>query len=186
MEEVASPLHTNDMKPPWETLVSVLLGTSAPWILLTPPRTFSQSPFSSPSFISSWLFLLHSSHCQCLNEKRTPLLVSHRAVLPYSLCITSWPITLRVHLSTQSLIKVLGIFSCDFWPSICLLWRNVYLALVSICWLSCLLFWYWVAWAVCVYSRLIPCQLPHLQIFFPILWVMLLFYLWFPLPCKSF
>ena len=133
MEEVASPLHTNDMKPPWETLVSVLLGTSAPWTLLTPPCIFSQSPFSSPSFISPWLFLLHPSLCQCLNEKRT-LLVSHRAVLPCSLGITSWPITLRVHLSTQSLIKVLGIFSCDFWPSICLLWRNVYLALVSICW----------------------------------------------------
>ena len=27
-----------------------------------------------------------------------------------------------------------SIFSCAFWPSVCLLWRNVYLSLPSIFW----------------------------------------------------
>ena len=47
---------------------------------------------------------------------------------------------------------------CAFWPSVCLLWRNVYLGLLRIFWLCCLLFWYWAVWAVCIFWRLIPCQ----------------------------
>ena len=40
-----------------------------------------------------------------------------------------------------------SLFSCVCWPSVCLLWRNVYLDFLLIFWLSCLFSWYWAAWA---------------------------------------
>ena len=37
------------------------------------------------------------------------------------------------------------------------------------CFMGCLFFWYWVAWAACIFLRLILCQLLHLLLFSPIL-----------------
>ena len=37
-----------------------------------------------------------------------------------------------------SLISMLSIFSCVSWPSVCLLWRNIYVGLMPIFWWCCL------------------------------------------------
>ena len=60
---------------------------------------------------------------------------------------------------------MLSIFSCVCWPSVCLLWRNVYLGLLPIFWFSCLFFCYWIIWAVYIFWKLSLCQSHHLQIF---------------------
>ena len=51
---------------------------------------------------------------------------------------------------------MLSIFSCTFWPSVCVLWKNVYLNLLPVFWLRCLFFfWRRAAWPVCIFWRLI-------------------------------
>ena len=61
---------------------------------------------------------------------------------------------------------MLSILSCTCWPSVGLLWKK------CLFW-SCIhfrtglfqFFCYWATWAVCIFWRLLPCQLLHLQIF---------------------
>ena len=67
---------------------------------------------------------------------------------------------------------MLSIFSCAYWPSLCLLWRNVYLGLPPIFQLGCLVFCCCVVWAVCIFWKLSPCWVHHLQIFSPILFIL--------------
>ena len=50
---------------------------------------------------------------------------------------------------------MLSILSCVCWQSVYLLWKNVYLGLLTILGLGCLFFWYWAAWAACKFWRLI-------------------------------
>ena len=65
------------------------------------------------------------------------------------------------------------IFSCAFWPSVWLLWKNVNSGLLTF---FCMFFffWYWVAWTLHIFWILTYCQLYHLQIFSPILRVVFL------------
>ena len=74
---------------------------------------------------------------------------------------------------------MLSIFSCASWPSVCLLRRNVCLGLSPTFWLGFLSFCYWVAWAACIFWKLILCQLFHLLLFSPILRTVFSSHLWY-------
>ena len=71
---------------------------------------------------------------------------------------------------------MLSIFLCVCWPSVCLLWRSVYLCLCLFFfdWVFFFFFLYWAIWAICVFWRWSLCQLLHLKILSPILRVVLL------------
>ena len=48
---------------------------------------------------------------------------------------------------------MLNIFSCAFWPSVCLLWRNIYLYLLTILNWIAVFFWYKAVWDICMFWR---------------------------------
>ena len=56
---------------------------------------------------------------------------------------------------------MLSIFSQASCPSICLLWRNVYLSLLLIFLLGGLVFCCWVVWNICIFWKLSPCCGPR-------------------------
>ena len=56
-----------------------------------------------------------------------------------------------------------------FVSHLCLLWRNVCWSLFPTFWFGCLFFWYWVVWVVCIFWKLILCQLLHLVLLYSIL-----------------
>ena len=68
-------------------------------------------------------------------------------------------------LTCISLIIADSIFSCAYWPSVFLLWRNVCLGFLSIFQLGCLVFLLLSCIAVCVFWKLSLCQSHCLQIF---------------------
>ena len=74
--------------------------------------------------------------------------------------------------------------SCAFWPSVCLLWRNVCLHLLPVFWLAC---YFDIELHGCLYNLEINPLLVALFVnIFSHSEVCLSFCLWFPLLCKSF
>ena len=84
-----------------------------------------------------------------------------------------------------SLIVMLSLFSCAYWPSVCPLWRNVSLGLMPIFWLVfvCLFFNFLVLWAVSAFWKLIPCWSHCLKTFSPSLLVVFSFHFAYGFLC---
>ena len=83
-------------------------------------------------------------------------------------------------------------FMADYWLYACVCVLS-HFSCVWLCfglfptlWLGCLLFWYWVVWAACVFWKVILCQLFHSLLFSPFLRVVFSPCLQFPFLCKSF
>ena len=67
------------------------------------------------------------------------------------------------HLSCFHVLAILKIsFSGAYWPSVHLLWINVYSGLLPIFWVGCLFWCCQVSWTACKFWRLIPYQSHHL------------------------
>ena len=78
---------------------------------------------------------------------------------------------------------MMSIFSCAYWLSVCLLWRNVYLGLLIIFdWVVC--FCYWVIWTICIFRKWSLCYIVC-KYFLPFYMPFFSFCLWFPSLCTS-